>query len=37
MVFEAHCMPFLCTELLFFNYGKLNKVFYSMAPLMASE
>ncbi len=37
VVFEAHWMSFLCTELLLFNYAKLNKVFYSMAPLMASE
>ncbi len=32
MVFEAHCMSFPCTELLF-NYSKVNTVFHSMAPL----
>ncbi len=32
MVFEAHCMSFSCTELLLFNYAKVNKVFHSMAP-----
>ncbi len=34
MVFEAHCMSFPCTELLLFNYAKVNTVFHSMAPLM---
>ncbi len=34
MVFEAHCMSFSCTELLLFNYAKVNKVFHSMAPLI---
>ncbi len=34
MVFEAHCMSFPCTELLFFNYAQANTVFHSMAPLM---
>ncbi len=33
MVFEAHCMSFPCTELLLFNYAKVNTVFHSMAPL----
>ncbi len=33
MVFEAHGMSFPCTELLLFNYAKVNTVFYSMAPL----
>ncbi len=33
MVFEALCMSFECTELLLFNYAKLNTVFHSMAPL----
>ncbi len=32
MVFEAHCMS--CTELLLFNYAKINTVFHSMAPLI---
>ncbi len=32
MVFEAHCMSFPCTELLLFNYAKVNTVFHSMAP-----
>ncbi len=27
MVFEAHGMPFPCTELLLFNYAKVNTVF----------
>ncbi len=26
MVFEAHCMSFPCTELLLFNYAKVNTV-----------
>ncbi len=30
---EAHCMSFPCTELLLFNYAKINTVFHSMAPL----
>ncbi len=34
MVFEAHCMTFPCTELLLFNYAKVNTVFHSMAPLI---
>ncbi len=34
MVFEAHYMPFPCTELLLFNYAKVNTVFHSMAPLI---
>ncbi len=33
MVFEAHGMSFPCTELLLFNYAKINTVFHSMAPL----
>ncbi len=33
MVFEAHGMSFPCTELLIFNYAKVNTVFHSMAPL----
>ncbi len=33
MVFEAHSMSFPCTELLLFNYAKVNTVFHSMAPL----
>jgi len=33
MVFEAHGMSFPCTELLLFNYAKVNIVFHSMAPL----
>ncbi len=33
MVFEAHGMSFLCTELFLFNYAKVNTVFHSMAPL----
>ncbi len=33
MVFEAHCMSFPCTELLFFNYAKVKTVVHSMAPL----
>ncbi len=33
MVFEAHCMSFPCTELLLFNYAKVNTVFHFMAPL----
>ncbi len=33
MVFEAHGMSFPCTELLLFNYAKVNTVFHSMAPL----
>ncbi len=32
MVFEAHCMSFQRTDLLF-NYAKVNTVFHSMAPL----
>ncbi len=35
MVFEAHCMSFPCTELLLFNYAKVNTVF--MAPLRVTE
>ncbi len=35
MVFEAHCISFPCTELLLFNYAKVNTVFHSMAPLMS--
>ncbi len=34
MVFEAHGMSFPCTELLLFNYAKVNTVFHSMAPLI---
>ncbi len=37
MVFEAHCMSFPCTELLLFNYAKVNTVFHSMAPLKLSD
>ncbi len=33
MLFEAHGMSFPCTELLLFNYAKVNTVFHSMAPL----
>ncbi len=33
MVFEAHGMSFPCTELLLFNYAKVNTVFHSIAPL----
>ncbi len=33
MVFKAHGMSFPCTELLLFNYAKVNKMFDSMAPL----
>ncbi len=33
MVFEAHCMSFQRTDLLLFNYAKVNTVFHSMAPL----
>ncbi len=33
MVFEAHSMSFPCTELLLFNYAKVNTVFHFMAPL----
>ncbi len=36
MVFEAHCMSFPCTELLLFNYAKVNTVFHSMALLRLS-
>ncbi len=32
-MFEAHGMSFPCTELLLFNYAKVNTVFHSMAPL----
>ncbi len=35
MVFEAHGMSFPCTELLLFNYAKVNTVFHSMAPLIS--
>ncbi len=34
MVFEAHGMSFQCTELLLFNYAKVNTVFHSMTPLI---
>ncbi len=34
MVFKAHCMSFQCTELLLFNYAKVNTVFHSTAPLI---
>ncbi len=38
MVFEAHGnMSFPCTELLLFNYAKVNTVFHSMAPLTISS
>ncbi len=33
MVFEAHGMSFPFTELLLFNYAKVNTVSHSMAPL----
>ncbi len=33
MVFEALCMSFPCTELLLYNYAKVNAVFHTMAPL----
>ncbi len=36
MVFEAHGMLLPCTELLLFNYAKVNTVFHSMAPLSLS-
>ncbi len=32
-MFEAHGISFPCTELLLFNYAKVNTVFNSMAPL----
>ncbi len=35
-MFEAHGMSFPCTELLLFNYAKVNTVFHSMAPLKQS-
>ncbi len=35
MVFEAHGMSFPCTELLLFNYAKVNTVLHSMAPLIS--
>ena len=31
MVFETHCMS--CTELLLFNYAKINSISHSRAPL----
>ncbi len=34
MLFEAHFMSFPCTELLLFNYAKVNRCFHSMAPLI---
>ncbi len=37
MVFDAHCMSFPCTELLLFNYAKVETVFHSMAPLKGSS
>ncbi len=33
MVFETQGMSFPCTELLLFNYAKVNTVVNSMAPL----
>ncbi len=33
MVFEAHGMSFSCTQLLLFNYTKVNTVFHYLAPL----
>ncbi len=36
MVFEVHGMSFPCTEVLLFNYAKVNTVFQSMAPLNVS-
>ncbi len=33
MLFEAHGKSFPCTELVLFNYAKVNTVFHSMAPL----
>ncbi len=33
MVFEDHIMSFLCTELLLFNYAKVNTVLHLLAPL----
>ncbi len=33
MVFEAHGMSFPCTQLLLFNYAKVNTVFHYLAPL----
>ena len=34
MEFETHCMSFPCTELLLFNYAKVNSIFDSRAPLI---
>ncbi len=36
MLFEVHGMSFPCTELLLFNYAKVNTVFHSMTPLTIS-
>ena len=36
MEFETHCMSFPCTELLLFNYAKINSIFNSRAPLSQS-
>lgn len=36
MEFETHCMSFPCTELLLFNYAKINSIFHSRAPLKSS-
>ncbi len=38
MVSKAHCMSFLCTELLLFNYAKVKTVFhYTPLILLVSE
>ncbi len=37
MVFEAHGMSFPCTQLLLFNYTKVNTVFHYLAPLKKEE
>ncbi len=34
-MFEAHGMSFPCTELLLFNYAKVNTIFHSVAPFIA--
>ncbi len=37
IVFEAHGVSFPCTELLLFNYAKVNTIFHSMAALIHSD
>jgi len=32
-MFETHCMSCPCTELLLFNYAKINSISNSRAPL----